>query len=73
MCMNWILTERACNMKLQANMSEYFLVEAVSRVSYLVNMLPSMMLIFRSQKNMARRVNGLFNLMDIRESTLRGG
>ena len=39
--MNWTLTERACSIRLQADMSEGFWAEAVNHTSYLVNMSPS--------------------------------
>ena len=39
--MNWTLTERACSIRLQADMSEEFSVEAVNHASYLVSMSPS--------------------------------
>jgi len=39
--MNWTLTEHACSMRLQADMSQGFWVEKVSHMSYLVNMSPS--------------------------------
>ena len=38
---NWTLTERACSIRLQADMSEEFWTEGVNHASYLVNMSPS--------------------------------
>jgi len=48
--MNRSLIERARSTKLQADMSEGFWAEMMNHVSYLVNMSPSKLLIFRSQK-----------------------
>jgi len=38
--MNQILAERACSIRLQADMSKGFWAEAVNHASYLVNMSP---------------------------------
>ena len=71
--MNQTLTEYARRMRLQADMSEGFWAETVSHVSYLVDRSPSIALIFKSQKNITRRVNGLFNLINIRMPDIQFG
>jgi len=52
--MNRTLTERACNIRLHADMSEGFWTEAVNHVSYLVNMLPSTAIDFQILENIWR-------------------
>jgi len=48
--MNQTLTERACSIRLQADMSEGFWPEAMNHASYLVNISPSTAIDFQIPK-----------------------
>ena len=45
--MNQTLTERACSIRLQANVSKGFWVEAVNHASYMINMSPSTVIVLQ--------------------------
>ena len=63
--MNWTLTERARSIRLQADMSERFWVEAVNHASYLVNRSPLTAVDLQIlEGDMARRVCELCNPTD---------
>ena len=71
--MNQTLTERACSIRLQTDMSEGLWAETVSHVSYLVNMSLFTAVDLQISEDKARKVNGLFNLMDIRLPIIQFG
>ena len=62
--MNRTLTERACNIRLQVDMSEGFWAEVVNHASYLVNMSPSIAIYLQIPEEIWRGKCRLFNLKD---------
>jgi len=71
--MNRAHTERACSMRLQADMSESFLAEAVSHASYLVNRSPSTVVNLHILEEIWQGESKIFNLMDIRLPNIQLG